>query len=294
MIALDRLPQANRAIRVEAKTLRFGAMNSPTRDVLVELRSLSSLGFDYVELTVEKPKASTEILRGIRGEIIRTVRSLSIELLGHIPWRFELGHPYQQFVFPYHRSIGVAQVHGKQIEEAIELCHDLGIEKITVHPPMLTTDTRRAEGRRILKQFEEAASIFTSTAKDLGCRVLIENLDEEGFSVQDLEDLFAAVPELGFTLDVGHANIGKLSNNSLEYLQRFRGRLGHIHISDNLGGYGDLHLPIGAGGIDFSEILREIRAIGYDETVTVEVFSPDRTYLQMSREKLAQALKMID
>jgi len=272
--------------------MKLGAMNSPSVDVLTELKSISAMGFDYVELTVEKTEASPEALRRIKSEILDATKSLRIGLLGHVPWSFELGNPHHQSIFPYHQSIGVAQVHAKRVEKAIETCHELGIRKITVHPPMLTAEARRAEGRRILREFEEAANIFVSTAKRLGCTVMIENLDEEAFTIGDFETLFAEVPELGFTLDIGHANIGRLENNSIEYLKRFANRLHHIHLSDNLGGYGDLHLPLGAGIIDFTKILREIRAIGYDETITLEVFSPDRTYLQLSREKLAQALRV--
>lgn len=273
--------------------MKFGAMNSPSEDVLVELQSLSSLGFDYVELTVEKPRTSIEILGKVKHEIVKSAQSLGIELLGHIPWRFELGHPYHHsFFFPYHQSIGIAQVHGKQIERAIEMCHELGIRKITVHPPMVTSGTYMIDRKRALKEFREAANIFVATADALGCKVLVENLDEEVFTMTDFEDLFDEVPDLGFTLDIGHANIGKHQNSSLEYVRRFRDRLGHVHLSDNLGGYGDLHLPLGAGIIDFTRIMQEIRDIGYDETVTLEVFSKDRTYLQFSRERLVQALKL--
>jgi sugar phosphate isomerase/epimerase len=48
---------------------------------------------------------------------------------------------------------------------------------------------------------------------------------------------------------------------------------------------------LGAGIIDFARILQEVTNIGYDETITLEVFSQDRTYLQFSRERLVQALK---
>jgi sugar phosphate isomerase/epimerase len=270
--------------------MRFGAMNSPSSDIRAELKSLSAMGFDYVELTIEKPGTSYPTLRQIKDQITESIMSLDIELLGHVPWRFELGSPYEHSFFPYHRSTGVAQVHAKQIEEAIETCHQLGIRKITVHPPMLTRKTRRSEGKIVLREFKESASMFVSTARALGCTVLIENLDEEAFTMNDFEELFSSVPELGFTLDIGHSNIGKFENSSFEYLRRFRDRLGHVHLSDNFGGYGDLHLPLGAGIIDFETILREIRDVGYDETITLEIFSRDRTYLQLSREKLVQAL----
>lgn len=271
--------------------MKLGAMNSPSADVLTELRAISAMGFDFVELTVEQPKSSPEALRRNKDEIVQATRLLGVQLLGHVPWSFELGQPYLQSIFPYHRSIGVAQIHGSRIEEAIKTCHGLGIKKITVHPPILTAETRRSEGRRIIRQFVEAANIFVSTAKSLGCTVLIENLDEEAFTMKDFEELFAEIPELGFTLDIGHANIGKLENNSIDYIERFRDKLGHVHLSDNLGGYGDLHLPLGTGTIDFAKILRKIEAIGYDDTITLEVFSRDRVYLQISRERLAQALR---
>jgi len=271
--------------------MKLGAMNSPSSDILAELKLLSSLGFDYVEITVEKPRSSPEILKKMKNKIVESARSLHIELLGHIPWSFELGNPHYQSIFPYHRSIGVAQVHGKRIEEAIEECHEMGIRKITVHPPIITRDAHRTEGQMILKQYEEAADIFASAATRLGCKVMIENLDEEAFTMSDFERLFDAVPSLGFTLDIGHAGIGRLRNNSIEYLRRFSDRLSHIHISDNLGGYGDLHLPVGVGIVDFPTILREIRAIRYDDTATLEIFSSDRTYLQLSRQKIAQALR---
>ena len=35
-------------------------------------------------------------------------------------------------------------------------------------------------------------------------------------------------------------------------------------------------------------IFKELKRIGYDDTMTIEVFSRDRDYLKMSREKVAQ------
>ena len=49
----------------------------------------------------------------------------------------------------------------------------------------------------------------------------------------------------------------------------------------------DHHLPIGAGTIGFPKIIKALKKTGYNDTVTLEVFSSDRDYLTMSREKLA-------
>ena len=55
-------------------------------------------------------------------------------------------------------------------------------------------------------------------------------------------------------------------------------------MSDNFGKE-DNHLPIGTGTIDFKKITRALKGIGYDGTVTFEVFSRDRDYLRISKEK---------
>jgi sugar phosphate isomerase/epimerase len=66
-------------------------------------------------------------------------------------------------------------------------------------------------------------------------------------------------------------------------------RIGHLHFNDNLGTRDD-HLAIGEGSIDFPTLLKEIKATGYDETVTLEVFDNDRQKLVESREKIDKML----
>jgi sugar phosphate isomerase/epimerase len=92
------------------------------------------------------------------------------------------------------------------------------------------------------------------------------------------------------TLDTGHAHInGRSGKKVLDFIDQFGDRIFHIHVSDNLGKE-DSHLPIGVGTVDFPEIVKAIKEIGYNETVTFEVFAPDRDYLRISREKFAVML----
>ncbi len=88
------------------------------------------------------------------------------------------------------------------------------------------------------------------------------------------------------TLDTGHANIGAPAGSRLlELLERFGNRLGHIHISDNLGKRDD-HLAVGQGTVDFSTLISRLVELGYDDTITLEVFDRDRRMLTESREKI--------
>jgi sugar phosphate isomerase/epimerase len=42
------------------------------------------------------------------------------------------------------------------------------------------------------------------------------------------------------------------------------------------------------GQLDTAHHIRKLRASGYDETITLEVFSPDRHYLGYSRDRLRE------
>jgi sugar phosphate isomerase/epimerase len=45
-------------------------------------------------------------------------------------------------------------------------------------------------------------------------------------------------------------------------------------------------LPIGTRIIDFEKIMKELNETRYDETITLEMFSKDRVYLRISKEKI--------
>jgi sugar phosphate isomerase/epimerase len=105
------------------------------------------------------------------------------------------------------------------------------------------------------------------------------------FQPYEFQSVFEAFPEIRLTLDIGHANLGGGKNKSSEFIQRYGYRIGHVHANDNFGKE-DSHLPIGAGIIDFEKILKELKEAQYDETMTIEVFSKDRDYLKISRDKM--------
>ena len=87
-----------------------------------------------------------------------------------------------------------------------------------------------------------------------------------------------------FVLDTGHANIDNQRERRLMRLvQQFGRKIGHLHFSDNFGKRDD-HLPIGRGSIDFVELVLGLKEIGYDDTLTLEVFDPDRQMLVESRD----------
>jgi len=58
----------------------------------------------------------------------------------------------------------------------------------------------------------------------------------------------------------------------IDYIRTFREKIVHIHWHDNNGVY-DEHLPIGEGLIDHKRVVKELKNINYNRTITLEVFT---------------------
>lgn len=112
---------------------------------------------------------------------------------------------------------------------------------------------------------------LTERAGSGGITVCLENLSE---NADHLSEVFAAVPALNLTLDLGHAELLSKENTSFGFLENFRDRIKHIHLHDNYGGASpddDLHLPVGEGKIDFHRIFQRLHAVHYKGTITLEL-----------------------
>jgi sugar phosphate isomerase/epimerase len=245
-------------------------MNFPGRSVLKEIHRIAEDGFDFVDLTLEPP--ATWLPDG--KEVGSLIRDLGMEVVGHTAWHLPIASPYPE----------IRKVSRDLYKRGLDCFSDAGVELVNVHPdqrvPMHSKDQVRAMNA-------EAISDLAEDAAARGITLMVENLDRMFSSVEDLKPIMDAVPDLMFHLDVGHANLrlgmGE-ANRTASLLEAFGDRLGHVHVSDNRGGEGDLHLPLGAGSVDWRSAVRAIRGTGYDGTVTLEVFSREREYLRMSRK----------
>ncbi len=118
----------------------------------------------------------------------------------------------------------------------------------------------------------------------------LENLSE---TAEDFEPVIDQVPDLGLTLDVGHANLGGSENKSIAIIEKFGRLIRHVHLHDNRGGQSkddDLHLPIGTGTVDFPGIMAALLRAGYDGTMTLEV-KPE--FQGVGRNSMAAMVKKV-
>src|SRR5438132_9460154 len=114
-------------------------------------------------------------------------------------------------------------------------------------------------------------------AADLGVKIALEL---EPFKLSLLNDVDSMVrflddvhhPAVRANIDVSHL---QLSGTKPEELRRLKGKAIHVHMSDCDGKvHGDL--PPGRGVVDFAPYLREIKALGIDGAVSIELeYAPE-------------------
>ena len=154
-----------------------------------------------------------------------------------------------------------------KLGQVLSLMPQLDMTCLTLHlwmDPRFVTPDAIAYKVGFLKRVVEIAGAH-------GIFVCIENLSE---TADHLSGVFEAIPQLQMTLDVGHAELLTRYNTSHALIHRFADRIRHVHIHDNRGGNSpddDLHLPLGAGVIDFEGIFERLNRAGYDRTMTLEL-----------------------
>jgi len=130
----------------------------------------------------------------------------------------------------------------------------------------------------------EALKKLLREAETFDLKVMYEPTDTPRDDLENVSTILESVPGLFLHADIGHANL--FGRKPEEFIVKFRKKLRHVHLHDNLQNL-DLHLPMGCGNIDWERTLKFLKKC-YDGTITLEVFSRDRDYALLSKEKLAR------
>ncbi|MDB6034191.1 MAG: Xylose isomerase domain protein barrel [Verrucomicrobiales bacterium] len=249
----------------------IGTMNHPDQDVLEEIEWIAAMGLEFVDLTLEPPAAA--IWKINTEDVRQAIEEANLRVVGHTAFYLPICSPFE--------SIRRAAV--EELKLCIEAFAQIGAPWMNIHPagyaPM---HSREFVIESNLKSLRE----LLQSARDNGIGLMIENTPENFNSVSQLGELLDPLPDLGLHLDIGHCNLRVPVNTTGELLRAYGSRLKHVHLHDNKGGTADLHLALGAGNIDLLHYLKLLRASGYDDTITLEVFTPDKHYLAYSRDVL--------
>lgn len=258
--------------------MRYGVMNFPVVPLLDEIDAVAGLNFDYLELAMDPPMAHYSVLLSQRLAITRALRDAGLGLVCHLP----------TFVSAADLTEGIREASLAEMRLSLDLAAELGAEKVVLHPPPVT-----GMGVFVVPTVKELAFAFlekmSEAAAEREVPLCLENMMPRNILAVEPEDffeIFEKFPDLKLTLDSGHGHIDDPDGSRLiGFVDRFPGKIGHLHLSDN-NGRRDEHLAVGKGTIDFSSLISKLREHGYDDTLTLEIFSDRRQDLTDSRRQV--------
>ncbi len=243
----------------------FGYLTNPTRDILKEIKLAKKLGFDFVEIGMEGPLGFPEIVLERKKEILNLLKKQGMNAIAHTSWFMELGALHE----------GVRDAWLNEAKKAIWASAELGIELVNFHAHSMGMFLRNKKSKKqLLKNFSESMKELVELGKRFGVKIMLENTAGKG-EIREFDDfryIIEHTKNLYVHLDVGHAFIVGGMHEISKYIRRFRKKLVHIHIHDNHGEE-DEHLALGMGNIDYEDVVRELKRIGYNGTITLEVFT---------------------
>lgn len=262
--------------------MRFGMMNFPVAPVLEEIAAIGRLNMDFVELAMDAPQAHYDLLQQRKKEILKALEHFGLGLICHLP----------TFVYTAHLTDAIRHASLIEVIASIETAADLGAEKVVVHPGYIDGLAIHVMDHAMDLAFESLERIYLRAAS-LGVILCIENMFPKlgpYVEPEDFTPIFQAFPSMKLVLDTGHANIqDKTGRRVVDFIIQHGDRLEHLHVSDNSGHF-DEHRPVGHGNIRFRSVARALRQIGYDKTITLEIFEADQSELVKSRIKLEKML----
>ncbi len=258
----------------------YGAMNSPLRPILDEVKAIAELRFDYLELAMDPPHGDCKSIKKQKRDIQESLMQYDLGLVCHLP----------TFVSTADLTDRLRQASIDEVLASLEVAADMQPLKVVLHPSYIVGlgafVPELTRGHAL-----ESLEVIVEKAHALGLCLCLENMFPRTqwlMNPEEFVDILAKFPTVHLLLDIGHAHIEDAGGKKcLRFIEMFPGRIGHVHVSDNFGKE-DQHLPIGAGIIDFSRIVKALKGIGYNDTITLEVFSRDRDYLKISKKKMEE------
>ena len=255
------------------------------RNALQMMEEALSRGIRVFELSQEIPRVLE-----MDDEFFREMENLKkygVEFSTHAPFfEINLGSFFDDI-----RSISK-----RKIMDAIEIAGRIGAGPVVVHPgyTFLVDKVKEIEERtrdNFIEDLGEAASL----AVRHGVKIGLENVHMPYFFFYNLDEfpkIKKAVPDVGITLDVGHAYVTYRAKGSsdpegeiLTDLERIGiENLFHVHLHNNTG-LKDDHMFL-QGHIDLKRIVGGLEKLGYREKVIVESYDMEQFGMDAVMEKL--------
>ena len=254
--------------------MQIGVMNHPARDPVEEINWIAHNGFDFVDFTLEPPAADPDDIDvdAIRSALDR----LDLGVVAHTAYYLPLASPFASI---RHTCL-------EEFRRALQAANRIGAKVMNTHfdkPPKFFSE------QDTVNWHVEVLGPLCEDAAQLGVTVVLEHVPFAGGNqLEMISAILDKLPLLRFHLDSGHAMLERGHDRWNEYLDHLGHKLLHVHLSEN-DGSSDQHLPLGSAPrstTDWPSHIKQLKATGYDGTITLEVFAPEREHLLLSRDLL--------
>lgn len=229
--------------------------------------------FDFAEIYIEPPAGMPEVLAKNTSHLKDLMKKRNIFGIAHFPYWAEFGASYSN----------IRQAWVDVAKSAMQCCHNLEIHRLTFHLNFQGMVLERDEPRqRAIRCAVDSVRHLVTFGRKLSVELILEIPEvNKHFSASDYLLLIEQLPGISVAVDVGHAFLSGGMELVREFLLSSGSDCRHIHIHDNEG-TGDDHLELGRGKLDVRAVAQTLREIGFDNTITFEVFHPDRFAIQRS------------
>jgi sugar phosphate isomerase/epimerase len=241
----------------------YGLLTNPSNEILSEIRKIRGLNFEYVEIGIEGPEGNPHILNKKKKEIAKLLQKFKQKPIGHTAYWIDLCSDYD-----YIRHAWVLEA-----MREIRTAKKVGIELMNFHANlngMFYGEKRKILLRNLINSLRE----IVSYARKSKVQIMLENvpLSNGIHNVDEFKYIIDNVASLFVHLDIAHAFTSGGMESVTDYITTFRHKIIHIHWHDNHGKR-DEHLPVGEGLIEHEKVVKALKDINYDRTITLEVFT---------------------
>ncbi len=265
---------------VEAKVIhrryivQFGAMNDPRAPIVEQATLFATMGFDYLDLTIEEPCASphTTDWKHVRD----CLASLHLGVVAHTG-------PYLPITNP---SARVREAAYAELRASVDVAAFVGARVCTMHFLVWPRYQSFEDG---VSMYAQELGALVAYGLSQGVQVAIENSPHNLHQLKPIRELLHRISDLKLLYDIGHGNVNTPKSLTRDYLFDLRDRLVHVHLSDN-DGTSDAHLPPGTpmrGGLDIAQEIQTLQKFNYNQTVTLEIFG-QRMWLKAALDFMRQ------
>ncbi|OPJ63248.1 sugar phosphate isomerase/epimerase family protein [Clostridium oryzae] len=209
----------------------------------------------------------------------------------------------------------------KEINNHFKRCVDAAV---LLEVPAVGTFVGRNIDKSIEDNFDEFEKVFVDLvgyAEERGIKVIIENCAMQGWQVKGLpgtisfapelwREMFRRVPNKNFGLNYDPSHLHSMLMDYISPIKEFKDRIFHVHakdaevFEDKLKQYGAFNKQLnsssedfgywryrmpGLGQIDWAQLIKELKKIGYDGVISIEHEDP---VYEGSEEKVKAGLTL--